>query len=126
MTAADSDMRDDFDVRFEWGAAGTVALSLKARVMVVVDVLRFTTAVEAAVSRGTIVYPYRWRDRSAAAFGSSVGAVLADESDPLGPSLSPLSLRRLGAGDAVVLPSPNGSTLAAPADQAGRPGVGRG
>ena len=56
MTAADSDMRDDFDVRFEWGAAGTVALALQARVMVVVDVLRFTTAVEAAVSRGAIVY----------------------------------------------------------------------
>ena len=118
MTAADSDMRDDFDVRFEWGAAGTVALALQARVMVVVDVLRFTTAVEAAVSRGAIVYPYRWRDGSAAAFASSVGAVRADESDPAGPSLSPLSLCRLGAGDAVVLPSPNGSTCAALADEA--------
>src|ERR1039458_8718662 len=106
MTAADSDMRDDFDVRFEWGAAGTVALALQARVMVVVDVLRFTTAVEAAVSRGAIVYPYRWRDRSAAAFGSSVGAVLADESDPLGPSLSPLSLRPLGAREPAGPASP--------------------
>jgi len=119
MTAADWDKRDDFDVRFEWGAAGTVALALQARVMVVVDVLRFTTAVEAAVSRGAIVYPYRWRDRSAAAFASSVGAVLADESDPSRPSLSPSSLCRLGAGEAVVLPSPNGSTCAALADEAG-------
>jgi 2-phosphosulfolactate phosphatase len=112
-------LQDDYDVRFEWGAAGTSALAGRTRAVAVVDVLRFTTAVEAAVSRGAVVYPFRWHDASAAAFARSVGAALADESDPSGPSLSPVSLRRLSAGEALVLPSPNGSTCAALADKAG-------
>ena len=85
----------------------------------VIDVLRFTTAVEAALGRGASVFPYRWRDDSAPAFAESVGATLAEGSDPSGPSLSPLSLCRLNAGDAVVLPSPNGSTCTAIAAEAG-------
>lgn len=81
-------------------------------VVVIVDVLRFTTAVEAGTSRGVAVYPYRWHDDSAADFARSVGALLADGSDLAGPSLSPLSLLRLGPDESVVLPSPNGSTCA--------------
>ena len=53
-------------MRFQWGPVAAAALS--DGVCVVVDVLRFTTAVEAAVSRGAVVYPYRWRDATAAAF----------------------------------------------------------
>lgn len=119
MTVADWHFQHDYDVRFEWGSTGTSALAGRARVVVVVDVLRFTTAVEAAVSRGAAVYPYRWHDASAPTFARSVGAALADETDPSGPSLSPVSLRRLSTGDALVLPSPNGSTCAALADKAG-------
>ena len=85
----------------------------------VVDVLRFTTAVEAAVTRGLAVYPYRWRDASAAAFADSVQARLADEHDPVGPSLSPSSMAGLAPGASVVLPSPNGSTCAILAAEAG-------
>jgi 2-phosphosulfolactate phosphatase len=88
-------------------------------VIVIVDVLRFTTAVEAAACRGGVVFPFRWRDESAAVFAESVGAKLADGTDPLGPSLSPQSLLEMRAGEAVVLPSPNGSTCAAVAAQTG-------
>jgi len=118
MRAADWQHQNGYDIRFEWGAAGTVALAAEAPVVVVIDVLRFTTAVEAAVERGAVVYPCRWHDPSAKAFARSRGAVLADDSDPSGPSLSPLSLCRLSPGDAVVLPSPNGSTCAALAEEA--------
>ena len=40
-----------FDTRFEWSAEGAVLLARVCRVVVVVDVLRFTTAVEVAVAR---------------------------------------------------------------------------
>jgi 2-phosphosulfolactate phosphatase len=74
-------------------------------------VLRFTTAVETACSHGLTVYPYRWKDATAAEFAASKGAVLADGQDGR-PSLSPLSLAELGPGSNVVLPSPNGATCA--------------
>ena len=106
-----------YRVRFQWGPV--VASALSEGACVVVDVLRFTTAVEAAVSRGMAVYPYRWRDATAAAFADSVRAVLADGRDPAGPSLSPSSMDGLAPGASVVLPSPNGSMCAVLASEAG-------
>jgi len=50
-----------FDVRCEWGLAGVKHLA-PADVIVLVDVLSFTTSVTIAVSRAAVVYPYRWRD----------------------------------------------------------------
>jgi 2-phosphosulfolactate phosphatase len=107
----------DGQVRLEWGSQGVEAIA--AEYVVVVDVLRFTTAVESAVSRGAHVYPYRWRDDSAAQFAKEVGAVLADGRDPTGLSLSAVRLRSLAEGERVVLPSPNGSTCAVVAAERG-------
>jgi 2-phosphosulfolactate phosphatase len=107
----------DYDLRLQWGPA--VAPALTHGICVVVDVLRFTTAVEAGVTRGVAVYPYRWRDATAADFAESVQAVLADGRDPSGPSLSPSSMGAMSAGTSVVLPSPNGSTCAILASEAG-------
>lgn len=112
-------IQDGFHVRFEWGAGGLSRLAPGVAVVVVVDVLRFTTAVDVAVSRGAEVFPYRWRDASASAFASSVGAELVDESRLDGPSLSPARLASLRSGDRIVLPSPNGSTCAAIASETG-------
>jgi 2-phosphosulfolactate phosphatase len=109
--------QSDYSIQFGWGVVGVEVLA--GDLVVIVDVLRFTTAVEAAVSRGAVVFPYRWRDESAATFADSVGARLADGTDSLGPSLSPLSLLAMEAGEAVVLPSPNGSTCAAVAAETG-------
>jgi 2-phosphosulfolactate phosphatase len=111
--------QDPYEIRFEWGPVGVTTLASPGSTVVVVDVLRFTTAVEAALSVGVDVYPYQWRDESARRFANSVGAVLADGADPIGPSLSPVRLRSLEPGTAVVLPSPNGSTCAALAAEAG-------
>lgn len=107
----------DYSVRFQWGPV--VAKTLTEGVCVVVDVLRFTTAVEVAVTRGVSVYPFRWRDASAGAFARSVDAVLADGAHPAGPSLSPSSMDALAPGASLVLPSPNGSTCAILASEAG-------
>lgn len=105
------------EIRFEWGAIGVEVV--RSQYVVIVDVLRFTTAVDAAVSVGASVYPYRWRDGSAEAFAKHVGGMLAGDGDSGGPSLSPVVLSRLGSGDSVVLPSPNGSTCAALAAESG-------
>jgi 2-phosphosulfolactate phosphatase len=85
--------QENYDVRFQWGPFA--AQPLAGGTCVVVDVLRFTTAAEAATARGAAVYPYRWHDDTAAAFADSVGARLASHRDPAGPSLSPLSMHNL-------------------------------
>jgi 2-phosphosulfolactate phosphatase len=101
-----------FDVRCEWGENGVRRLAPGADVVVIVDVLSFSTCVEIANSRGAIIFPYRWKDESAAAFAASVNAELAGTrraSD--GYSLSPASLINISAGTRLALPSPNGSAL---------------
>ncbi len=99
-----------FDLRCEWGEAGVRVLAPESDVVVIVDVLSFSTSVEIATARQAVVYPYRWRDDSAVAFAKSVGAELA-ERNPKGLSLKPSSLEAIEAGCRLVLPSPNGSTL---------------
>ena len=102
----------EYDLRCEWGLAGVQTLAPISDVLIVVDVLVFSTAVDIAIARGASVLPYRWRDSSAAAFAQSKGALLASHRRAAGGySLSPVSMQALPAGIALVLPSPNGSTL---------------
>jgi len=103
--------QDAYALRCEWGPAGIAALAPCSDVIVLVDVLSFSTCVDVALSRGARVYPYRWRDTSARDFAVSVGAVLAGPRSREEISLSPASLRHLSAGARFVLPSPNGATL---------------
>lgn len=112
--------QDGFAARLEWGPHGLRRLAPAVDVVVLVDVLRFTTAVDVAVGRGAEVLPYRWHDGDEAAHAAAVGAVLA-ASDDTGaePSLSPASLTDLPAGTPLVLPSPNGAALALGAAEAG-------
>ncbi len=112
-----------FAYRFGWGPAGLEAVAPHCDVVVIVDVLRFTTAVSAAAEAGAVVYPYRWRDDSAATFAAQRGAVLAGRRELGEPSLSPTDLLRLEPATRIVLPSPNGSTLSFVAAAAGVPFV---
>jgi len=108
-----------FDARLEWGVEGARVLADACRVIVVIDVLSFTTAIEVAVGRGAVVFPHRWPDPEAAAFARRVGAMLADRRGEPSPgdrppfSLSPVSLLDIPPGTRLVLPSPNGSAVAA-------------
>ncbi|MFL5735465.1 MAG: 2-phosphosulfolactate phosphatase, partial [Chloroflexia bacterium] len=72
-----------------------------------------STSVDVIVGNGAVVYPYRWRDHTAAAYAESLGAVLASplRTTANGYSLAPSSLVSIPAGTRLVLPSPNGSTL---------------
>jgi 2-phosphosulfolactate phosphatase len=85
----------DFDPRLVWAAAGGTLLARVCPVLVVVDILRFTTAVEVATSHGAQVVPERWPGREADG----------------GFSLSPVSLSRVRPGARVELASPNGATV---------------
>ncbi|SEE54514.1 2-phosphosulfolactate phosphatase [Jiangella alba] len=111
--------QDGFGVRVDWGLAGARRLAPHVACLVVVDVLSFTTAVSVAADAGTTVYPYAWRDESAAGYAQTVGARLAvgrratSAEHPW--SLSPAALRAAPAPPRLVLPSPNGSAIAAAA-----------
>ncbi|MBX9427745.1 2-phosphosulfolactate phosphatase [Ralstonia pseudosolanacearum] len=102
-----------YNVHCEWGEHGASALAPHCDVVIVVDVLSFCTCVDIAVGRGARIYPYPWRDGSAETFARRAGAMLAgtNRSQP-GYTLSPASLRGLPMGSSLVLPSPNGATLA--------------
>jgi 2-phosphosulfolactate phosphatase len=109
-----------FAYRFEWGPHGVRTLAPVADVVVVVDVLRFTTAVTVAAERGAEILPYRWADDGAEAFAASHDAVLAGHGDAAALSLSPRSIADLArTGLRLVLPSPNGSALALAAREHG-------
>lgn len=108
----------DFAVRLDWGPAG--ARATRPDVAVVVDVLSFSTAVTVAVERGMQVYPYRWKGPRAAEFARENDAVVAvgrleasRDSDQDLPTLSPAGLLTGPVFPRLVLPSPNGSTIAA-------------
>jgi 2-phosphosulfolactate phosphatase len=52
----------EYALRCEWGASGVRQLAAISDVLIVVDVLSFSTAVDIAVSNGAIVFPYGSRD----------------------------------------------------------------
>ncbi len=104
-------------VRLEWGPTGAGAVP--ADIAVVVDVLSFTTTLSVAVERGIEVFPFRWRDSRAAEHAMRHGATLAvgrfealSRGDARHVSLSPASLSEVEGVERLVLPSPNGSTIA--------------
>ena len=105
--------QSDFEVRCEWGENGVAQLASKSDVVVIVDVFSFSTCVEIATHRGAIVHPYRWRDETAVRFAASLAAELAGgRGHQAKYSLSPQSLLGIPSGTRLVLPSPNGATLA--------------
>ncbi|PRY36297.1 2-phosphosulfolactate phosphatase [Umezawaea tangerina] len=96
--------QEGFGLRLEWGGEGVTALGGLCAVLVVVDVLSFTTSVDVVVGRGSEVRPVRWLDRESA--------------DPTW-SLRPSSLTGVPPGQVLDLPSPNGATLCTLADSTG-------
>lgn len=102
----------NFDIHCEWGENGVRELAPLCDVMIIVDVLSFSTSVAVAVSRGATIYPFPYRDETAEVYARSLGAELAvSRDDASGYSLSPVSLQNIPAGTRLVLPSPNGATL---------------
>lgn len=101
----------------EWGAHAAQQLGPDNDVAVVVDVLSFTTTLTVALDRGWQVLPHRWGTHDAEAFAESQDATLAVgrlNAEAGQVSLSPQTVRAAGPGiERLVLPSPNGATIAA-------------
>jgi 2-phosphosulfolactate phosphatase len=100
--------QDGYDIRLEWGPEGVDVLAAECGVLVIVDVLSFSTAVDVAVSRGARILPLPYQDREAARAAKAAGAVLGGERKW---SLRPASLTDIPAGTLLALPSPNGASL---------------
>ena len=89
--------QEGYQLKLEWGPEGVNALR-DCDVLIVVDVLSFTTSVDLVVGNGGQVRPSRWRPES-------------------GKTLRPASL--VDATGLVELPSPNGSNLCTLASETG-------
>lgn len=105
--------QEEFDVRLEWGKKGVEELAPISDVIIIVDVLSFSTCVDIATKNGAIIFPYSWKDDSAIEYAKNLNAELADFKRKYadGFSLSPTSLLNIQPKTKLVLPSPNGSTL---------------
>ncbi|MFQ4143573.1 2-phosphosulfolactate phosphatase [Chlorogloeopsis sp. ULAP02] len=104
--------QEEFEIRCEWGTKGASQLAPISDIIIIVDVLSFSTATEIATNNGAIIYPYQWRDDSALEYAKSVQAELSKSRFAKdGYSLSPASLTKIPVGTKLVIPSPNGSSL---------------
>lgn len=123
--------QDGYDLRVEWGLDGVRALGPHCAVLVVVDVLVFSTTVDVALSRGARVLPLPWRDERAAEAAAAAGATLVpsglapqDDGQPVattgdGWTLRPSSLVDLPPDQFLAIASANGGTLCAAAAETG-------
>ncbi|AWX56343.1 phosphosulfolactate phosphohydrolase [Brevibacillus brevis] len=99
----------DYTARFDWGYEGVEHVGAASDMIVIIDVLSFSTCVDIVTGRGGIVYPYQVKDESALTFAKQKAALLAGKrGEPI--SLSPACLKTVPMGSRIVLPSPNGST----------------
>lgn len=112
MTFAQS----DFDIRCEWGEQGISVLAAISDIVILVDVLSFSTCVEIATSRGAVVFPHGGQDEEnfgrAGYSNASIKAEFAGfQRSASRYSLSPQSLTTIPEGTRLVLASRNGSVL---------------
>jgi 2-phosphosulfolactate phosphatase len=108
----------EYALRCEWGTHGVEQLAKISDVLIVVDVLSFSTAVDIAVSNGAIVFPYGNRDGQMEEYARVRMARIAEKvRTQSGFSLSPASLRQVPRGYRLVLPSPNGGALSLAGDE---------
>lgn len=103
--------QSDYALRCEWGQQGLRAIGPGADLIIIVDVLSYSTTVDVAVSRGALIYPHPWKDATAEARARELDAALSRGRGSGGYSLSPASMQQARAGQKIVLPSPNGAAV---------------
>jgi 2-phosphosulfolactate phosphatase len=107
--------------RLEWGRRGAATGAARGDILVIVDVLSFSSAVVTATERGASVYPCA-DGESETDRAHALGAEAAVHRNAVPAegrySLSPLSFLTVTAGERVVLASPNGATCSRHAREA--------
>lgn len=105
--------QNEYDIRLEWGLKGVEELSSTSDVVIIIDILSFSTCVDIVTGNLGSVIPFKWKDETAIEFTKSKNAILADYKRQYSTSysLSPTSLLAVKKSEKIVLPSPNGSTL---------------
>lgn len=102
--------------RFAWGHTGARDAARRGDLLVIVDVLSFSTACALAVARGAIVYPCRPGEEASVAErlgGSAEVAVPRRDVPAKGRfSLSPVTVATVPPGTSIVVGSPNGAACA--------------
>ena len=121
MTAHEVFAQTGAPVRFEWDLTGALAVAVAPEhtLVVVVDVLSFSTTVSVAVAQGIEVLPFRGSEVEAQRFAAEHAAVLAGPRSANAVSLSPTSFLAAGGIERVVLRSRNGATISSSLAEAG-------
>lgn len=113
MTNHDIFGQPGYRCRLAWGWRGARDAAERGDIAVIVDVLRFTSAVATAVQHAGIIYPCP-QASDADALAERVHAEVAARGHDAHPearySLSPRTYVSMPHGTRVVLPSPNGAT----------------
>ena len=90
-------------VRMDWGWRGCATAAARGDAVVIVDVIRFSTAACAATSRGVTIYPANDRH--------DLGAMCRQfDATEIENGLAPKSYDSIERGRRIVLRSPNGAT----------------
>jgi 2-phosphosulfolactate phosphatase len=104
-----------FDARFDWGADGARELGRDSRVVIVVDILSFSTAIDVAVSHGAAAYPCQFAAGGSKALAQRIGGIetvrrmATTAESPF--SLSPPTMELARPGMKIVVASPNGAQV---------------
>jgi 2-phosphosulfolactate phosphatase len=116
-TATADFAQEGFRCRLEWGRRGARAAAERADILVVVDILRFSTTAVTAVHHGVTLFPCHW-DEDIVAFARRVDAIPGGHrsGEDTRFTLSPLCYLDVPVGTRVALASPNGATCARYAD----------
>ena len=115
---------DDVEVHIEWEAHGAALAAERGDLVVIVDVLSFSTSVTIAISQGATVLSYSeaeiaangGRDRLCADVEAAIVSKKRTVTD--GYSLSPASLATIGPGERLIFTSLNGALCTAAAGPA--------
>ena len=111
MTALDQFNQSPHAVRLEWGWRGCRQAASRGDIVVIADVLRFSTMVATAASRGIEIVPVSNADEIDE-LAAELGAIRIEN------SLAPWRYSEIAPGTRVVVRSPNGATCVRQAREA--------
>jgi 2-phosphosulfolactate phosphatase len=104
--------QSSYDCRVEWGIRGAREAAERGDILIIVDVLSFSSTVISALSHGAIIYPYP-PNLDGSVYAEKVGAEYilgrAEAAKKGKPTLSPVSFNYESANKKYVLSSLNGA-----------------